>query len=218
MALIWFIVGYLVGSISGSRIMGRGTNLDHVRVVVAGTGETAPLDGVSSSALFAAAGPGAGLRAGAIDIGKAALATGAAVLASSRGEAAWCALGVSLGHVYPIWHRFRGGFGVAPLIGSLLVLDPAGLGVTLLAGVILGFVAGSAYAMTELWPVFLTPWAIWQDRTTAFSVFVGAATVLFLWRTRAEVPVAWRAWRSDTRPWWERAKDVTKYPDYQAGP
>jgi len=47
---------------------------------------------------------------------------------------AWVgALGVVLGHCYPLFFRFRGGGGVAPLLGALLVAAPLTLAGTLLA-------------------------------------------------------------------------------------
>ncbi len=35
-----------------------------------------------------------------------------------------CAAAAVIGHVWPIWHRFRGGKGAATLIGTLLVVAP----------------------------------------------------------------------------------------------
>ncbi len=36
----------------------------------------------------------------------------------------WCALAAVVGHVFPVWHRFRGGRGVATAIGAVLFLEP----------------------------------------------------------------------------------------------
>ena len=213
MTLLWIAIGVAIGSISGTRIVGRGVDLADVRVVVSGTGETAPLEGVSPSALLAMAGTRAGLTATAIDLIKAVSITLAARLITDPDTAAWCALAVCVGHVYPVWHSFKGGFGVTPLIGSLLVLDPVGFLVSLTLGVLFGTAIGNAYVMTELWPLLLTPWAVWQNRPTALG-FVLGATVLFVWRSRREFPVAWRAWRGDERPWRARISDIKRYPEY----
>jgi hypothetical protein len=54
--------------------------------------------------------------------------------------AAWlapaCALAAVLGHVFPVWYGFRGGKGVATLVGAL-----AGLELTLLAPLVLSWLA-----------------------------------------------------------------------------
>jgi glycerol-3-phosphate acyltransferase PlsY len=212
--VIWVVFGYVIGSISGARIIGRGIDLSGVRVVVSGTGETAPLEGVSPSALLAVEGTSSGLRSGAIDILKGVLVAGAALLFADPEVAAWASLAACIGHIYPMWHRFRGGFGISPLIGALLVLDPVGLIATLIIALAAGVVVGSAYVMTELWPVFLLPWGVWLDRSGPFLWFVGATTALYLWRTRREIAVAWSAWRKDTRSWSARVADVKRYPDY----
>lgn len=49
-------------------------------------------------------------------------------------DATWVApLFVVLGHCYPAFHAFRGGGGIAPLLGALVVLAPVTLGGMLLA-------------------------------------------------------------------------------------
>ncbi len=49
------------------------------------------------------------------------------------------AAGVLIGHLYPVWLRFRGGKGVATLLGILIVLLPVGAAVY--AGVWIGLLA-----------------------------------------------------------------------------
>lgn len=58
-----------------------------------------------------------------LDIVKGAVAAGVGLILAP--EATWVAmLGVVLGHCYPLYFRFQGGGGIAPLLGALLVAAP----------------------------------------------------------------------------------------------
>ena len=53
-----------------------------------------------------------------------------------QGSAAWwvtaAALAVMIGHIFPVWLKFRGGKGVATGVGVFLVLMPAVVGIAAL--------------------------------------------------------------------------------------
>ena len=54
----------------------------------------------------------------------------------------WVALAAVVGHVFPVWHRFRGGRGVATAIGAVLWLEPW-------FGLILAIGWGATVALTK---------------------------------------------------------------------
>ena len=54
----------------------------------------------------------------------------------------WAALAAVVGHVFPVWHRFRGGRGVATAIGAVLWLAPW-------FGLILAIGWGATVALTK---------------------------------------------------------------------
>lgn len=54
----------------------------------------------------------------------------------------WCGLAAVVGHVFPVWHGFRGGRGVATAIGAVLFLEPW-------FGVILALGWGTTVALTR---------------------------------------------------------------------
>ncbi len=87
-----------------------------------------------------------GTRAAAVVmLGDAAKGLAAAALGSTLGDPTLgvaCGLAAVLGHVFPVWHRFRGGRGVATAIGAALWLVPVG-GILLAAG------WGTAVAVTR---------------------------------------------------------------------
>ncbi len=212
------VAGYLAGSISGARIVGtrRGAgDLTTTRVVLDGTGSTVETHGVSPSALQARGGGKAGLPAGAIDIGKALLPTLVArIIWPDTPEAVFVAAGALVGHVYPIYHRFVGGYGISPLLGSLAVIDIRAPLLTIAAFALLGLLLGSAFIGIEMWTLALIPYFIWQGEawTVAFAVL---ANLIYFWRSRAETVAALKSWRRDPRAWRDRVQDFKKYPDYE---
>lgn len=71
----------------------------------------------------------------ALDILKGALAAGLALHFTP--QATWVAmLGAVLGHCYPVYFRFRGGGGIAPLLGALLAVAPITLAGMVAAGLL----------------------------------------------------------------------------------
>ena len=214
-----FVVGYLFGSVSGARIMGRvwaaGRDLNRTKVVLDGTGASVIIRGVSPAALQARAGGAGGLRAAAIDILKALVPILAARLLWPDGPEMFLMAGGSLlGHAYPVYHRFLGGFGISPLLGALVVIDWRAPLVAIGALAVVGFVFGSAYLGIETWPVGLIPWFIWQGDGWGVGLAV-LANLIYWWRSRSEAVAAFFAWRRDARPWRDRVRDFARYPDYE---
>ena len=125
MDAILIILGYLIGAVPFALLLTRrvrGTDLRRV-----GSGNVG-----AANALRAASVP-VGLGVMALDVGK-----GSAVVLLARilgaSDAALAATGVAavVGHVYPVWLRFRGGKGVATACGVFALLAP---GPTLLAAI-----------------------------------------------------------------------------------
>lgn len=210
--------GYLIGSISGARIIGgrrAAGDLSRTKVILDGTGSAVVTHGVSPSALQARQGAKSGLPAGAIDIAKALLpALAARLIWPDSPEDVLVAAAVLVGHVYPIYYRFVGGFGISPLLGGLLVIDWRAPLLTIALFAVLGLIAGSAFLGIETWPLGLIPYfVLWGDEwTVAYAILANA---LYWWRSRAETMGAIRSYRRDTRPWRERIGDFRKYPDYE---
>ncbi len=96
------------------------------------------------------------------------------------------AAGVLIGHLYPVWLRFRGGKGVATLLGVLVVLLPAaaavyaGVWISLLLILRISSVAGIAAAVSA--PITA---AVLGD-TMRFPLLAGLA-VLVIWQHRDNI-------------------------------
>ncbi|HEX7751116.1 MAG TPA: glycerol-3-phosphate 1-O-acyltransferase PlsY [Novosphingobium sp.] len=171
------LLGYLLGSIPFGILLTRLTGAGDLRAIGSGNiGATNVLrtgrKGLAAATLL-------------LDLGKGA----AAVLLA---EALWpgtgvlAAAGAFFGHCYPVWLKFRGGKGVATLMGIVLALHwPSGL---VFAGVWLGLlalvrissVAGIAAAVSA--PVS----AAWFGRFDIVLLLLALALVV-LWKHRANL-------------------------------
>ena len=121
------VASYLLGSVIGSLWVGRLYGGVDIRKLGSGNaGATNALRARGKTFAFLVL---------LIDIAKGWLATRvvarlsiAGVAPSSAALEHWaasaCAIAVIVGHVYPLWHGFRGGKGVATLVGVVVGLDP----------------------------------------------------------------------------------------------
>ena len=115
-------------------------------------------------------------------------ATAAVLLARQLwpGTDSFAATGALIGHLYPVWLRFKGGKGVATLLGVLIPLLPIGAAiyaivwVGLLVLVRISSVAGIVAALSA--PVSA---AILGERLL-FPMFVGFA-LLVVWKHKANI-------------------------------
>jgi glycerol-3-phosphate acyltransferase PlsY len=122
-----FLLSYFVGSIMGSMAIGKLRGGVDIRTM--GSGNAGGTNALRTQGwLFA-------LGVVVIDIGKGAVAAGAisSITLPIIGNdpeisRTWltlsCAAASVVGHVWPMWHNFRGGKGAATMIGTLIVLDP----------------------------------------------------------------------------------------------
>lgn len=107
-------IAYLLGSISTGAIVPRLMGVD---IHEHGSGNP------GASNVMRTVGKKAGGLVMLVDAGKG-LAAAAIGAAGSDVLGFWCALAAVVGHVFPVWHRFRGGRGVATAIGAVLFLAP----------------------------------------------------------------------------------------------
>jgi glycerol-3-phosphate acyltransferase PlsY len=120
------LLAYLLGALLGSLVLGRLRGVDIRRAGSGNAGATNALR--TQGKLFA-------LAVLVMDVGKGVLAVTCLPQASLPGvpmdpeiPRAWltlaCGFAVIVGHVYPVWFGFRGGKGVATMIGVVGALDP----------------------------------------------------------------------------------------------
>ena len=161
--VLFILASYLIGSIPFGYLIVRARGGGDVRETGSG--------GTGATNVTRRAGKGAGVLTLALDALKGALVALAArwLLAPEFGINWWVAaacVAVVVGHVFPVWLKFRGGKGVATGLGVFLSLTPAAVG---LAGLI-----------------FLA--VVWATRYVSLGSITAAATLpLFIWLVRDRV-------------------------------
>ena len=96
-------------------------------------------------------------------------------------------LAAFVGHLYPVFHRFQGGKGVATAAGVLLALHPAVGGGVLLTWLIIAFFFRYSSLAALVSAVFAP---FWQGLLFGFDARVAvilAMSVLLVWRHRANI-------------------------------
>ncbi len=140
------LIAYLLGSVMGALLAGalRGVDIREL-----GSGNAGGTNALRTQGFWFA------LATVLVDVGKGWLAAGwlpglalPGIAADPSVDRAWlaaaCASGAVLGHVWPMYHEFRGGKGGATFIGALLALGPATVPVALAAWLALAMLTGLA--------------------------------------------------------------------------
>jgi glycerol-3-phosphate acyltransferase PlsY len=178
------LVAYLVGSVSFAVVTSRAFGLPDPRTYGSGNpGATNVLrTGRKAAAALTLAGDGAkGWLAVFL-----ALRLAAAPDAAMAGAAA--ALAVVLGHMYPVFFRFRGGKGVATALGVLLGLNSyLALGTLATWIIIAAFfrISSLAALIAAAFAAFFT--LILYSPTHPYFIAVTVIAVLLVWRHRANI-------------------------------
>ncbi len=113
---VCFVLGYLLGNIQPGLLL----SLHHAKVDLRKVGS----GGTGATNTMRVLGTKFALLTLAIDVGKGALAAWIGSLLAGETGSAVCAVAAVMGHVWPVFYRFRGGKGVSTSLGAILVLTP----------------------------------------------------------------------------------------------
>ena len=180
-----FLSGYLLGGISFARLIGKyaapGENLLTTEVDIAGSDKKAMFRGVSATTIGIRKGPKLGCLTSILDAMKVFIPTLVFRLVYPEMDYFLIAAAAGVaGHNFPIYYKFKGGMGISPLFGALLVIDWVAIPVTTLISSILGFVVFKdlflAYAGTT---IVLIPWLWWRFNSLSYVLFAVVVCILF---------------------------------------
>jgi glycerol-3-phosphate acyltransferase PlsY len=184
------LIAYLLGAVLGSLVMGR---LRGVDIREQGSGNLGGTNALRTQGFWFA------VVTVVVDVGKGWLAAGwlpgAAIpgvgadpLVGRDWLAAACASAAVAGHVWPLYHEFRGGKGGATFVGALLALAPATVPVALAAWLAVAMLSGFAGLATMV-AAASTPVAaaFLLGGPRPLLVFTVAMAAFIVWAHRANI-------------------------------
>jgi glycerol-3-phosphate acyltransferase PlsY len=180
------LLAYLLGSLSGSLILGRFRGVD---IRTQGSGNA------GGTNAFRTQGWRFALGVVAIDIAKGALASGLAFLPPQAAGVApltvalACGVACAIGHVWPVFFGFRGGKGAAVFIGVLAVCLPMSIPFLLLAWLLVLTITGYVGLATIVAGIVLVPVALWlgHEAPVTWVGFACAIAALLVFTHRSNV-------------------------------
>ena len=179
LAIVVVLLAYLLGSIPFSYLVARRRGVDVRRVGSGNVGATNVMRNVGTAA---------GLAAFALDFLKGMAASLLALrLAPEAPLPAVAAVTVVLGHMYPVWLRFKGGKGVATGAGAFLPLAPLPTAGALLAFALVLAATRYASIASIVGTMTLAVLAFVLGHPASVARAAATAGVLILWKHRGNL-------------------------------
>jgi glycerol-3-phosphate acyltransferase PlsY len=210
LAALSLLIGYLVGSISSARIVSAlaapGQKVpDVTELRLEGSDQVFRLGTISASSVSAQLGAKFGFLVYVLDMIKVIIPV--IVFKVAYPQTSYfllVAIGAVAGHIWPVYHRFKGGRGLSAIYGTLLVIDWIGMFIAAVGGMVVGlFVLRSVLLAYILGPWLVVPWLWWRTGDPGHVAFSIVAAVFF---TISMIPEI-RQWR--------RISKEEKWDDYQ---
>ena len=151
MLVATFLLAYLLGSIPFGLVITRGLGLGDLRAIGSGN--------IGATNVLRTGNKGAAAATLVLDAGKGAVAVLLARHFAGETAAMVAGFAAFLGHLFPVWLRFKGGKGVATYLGIMLALAwPVGLaacGTWLATALVLRYSSLAALVATAAVPFWL---------------------------------------------------------------
>ena len=188
-----FLLSYFIGSVMGSMLVGRLRGGVDIRTM--GSGNAGGTNALRTQGWIFA------LGVLIIDIGKGVLGAGVVpaldlpfIATDPALSRDWltmcCAAAAVIGHVWPMWHSFRGGKGAATLAGTLAVLSPDLILPVLLVWAItltsFGYVGLATMAAGAAAPTYLAVTRLPEDQPLFIYCVAMALYIIFSHRSNLQ--------------------------------
>jgi len=177
------LAAYLIGSIPFALILARRWGADLRQV---GSGN------LGAANVMRASGVAAGMLVAALDMGKGAASVWLATRIGDGAELpAAAGLAAIVGHVYPVWLRFRGGKGVATACGAFSMLTPLAVPPALAIFAVVVWLTQYVSLGSVLASMALPPIAYALGTPAPAVIAAAAASALIVFRHRSNVSRVW---------------------------
>ena len=191
------IAGYLIGSISSARLVTRvfapGKPLPETTVLsLEGSDKTMSLATISATTVSHHIGSKYGFLTYVLDVLKVAIPTLVAkILFPEQPYFLFVAGAGLIGHIWPVYHRFKGGRGVSAIYGGLFVIDWIGVFATSVLGMLVGLIVLRDVVLAYLAGVWLIiPWLWFRTHNLHYVLYAIVVNIVF---TIAIIP-EWKNW------------------------
>jgi glycerol-3-phosphate acyltransferase PlsY len=185
-ALLAALAGYLCGSISSARLVTRvfapQADISRTEIGLSGSDEKVVSDFVSATTVSMHLGTRLGFLTVVLDMLKIVIPT--LVFKRLWPETSYfliVATTAMIGHIWPLYHGFKGGRGLSAVYGGMFAIDWIGVFATSLGGMVFGlFVVRDflvAY-MAGLW--FIIPWLLFRTHDLGHLAYGIAVNLIFL--------------------------------------
>lgn len=172
------LAAYLLGSVNAALAAARARGVD---IRAEGSGNP------GASNVLRVLGPGPAAAVYTADLAKGFLPALAGALVWDQAAGALAGLWAVIGHCYPVFHRFRGGKGVAAAGGAVLALAPLAM-LAMAAVYAAGLKLSRISAVGSLAAVLAAPPALLLAGADARAAgWCGAMTALIVWRHRTNL-------------------------------
>lgn len=182
--MVGVVLVYLIGSVPFALIIAKRWGAHDLRHVGSGN--------LGAANVLRTSGVTAGVLVALLDVGKGV----AGVLLASRLDGSTATPAVAgfaaiVGHIYPVWLRFRGGKGVATACGVFAALAPVAMPIALAVFVVSAWITKYISVGSVLASAALPPIAYAMGAPTPIVIAAIAASALIVFRHRANLARVW---------------------------